>query len=43
MNVGMKYFEYYILYVSVWLFVICFVLFFFAMDITWILMPERLS
>ena len=30
MNVGMKYFEYYILYVSVWLFVICFVLFFFC-------------
>ena len=27
MNVGMKYFEYYILYVSIWLFVICFVLF----------------
>ena len=46
MNVGMKYFEYYILYVSVWLFVIFLVLFcfvFFAMDITWILMPERLS
>ena len=30
MNVGMKYFVYYILYVSVWLFVICFVLFCFV-------------
>ena len=45
MNVGMKYIVYYILYVSVWLFVFlfCFVLFCFAMDITWILKPERLS